>query len=143
MEKTIVTTGKTIDLAIEAALTPLGLARDDVSVQVLAQAKPGFLGIGAAPAKVEVTYESHEAPKSALGAASRSKPKAKKVEVPKVETPKVETPKVEAPKKVETPICNADLPTLAGKKFAVVPILRAGLGLVEGVLRMVLVGQVR
>ncbi|MBR5529388.1 MAG: Jag N-terminal domain-containing protein [Oscillospiraceae bacterium] len=82
MEKTIVTTGKTIDLAIESALTQLGLTRDDVSVQVLAQAKSGFLGIGATPAKVEVTYESHEAPKSALGAASRSKPKAKKVEAP-------------------------------------------------------------
>ena len=40
-------------------------------------------------------------------------------------------------KEVETPICKAELPTLAGKKFAVVPILRAGLGLVEGVLRMV------
>ena len=42
MEKTIVTTGKTIDLAIEAALTQLALDRDSVSVQVLAQAKPGF-----------------------------------------------------------------------------------------------------
>ena len=107
MEKTIVTTGKTIDLAIESALTQLGLTRDEVSVQVLAQAKSGFLGIGASPAKVEVTYESHEAPKSALGSASRSKPKAKKVEAPKVETPKVEAPakveapKVEAPKKAE------------------------------------------
>lgn len=40
-------------------------------------------------------------------------------------------------KEVETPICKAELPTLAGKKFAVVPILRAGLGLVEGVLRMI------
>ena len=107
MEKTMITTGKTIDLAIEAALTQLGLTRDDVSVQVLAQAKPGFLGIGAAPAKVEVTYESHEAPKSALGAASRSKPKAKKVEVPKVETPKVEAPKVETPAKVEAPKVEA------------------------------------
>ena len=38
---------------------------------------------------------------------------------------------------VETPICKATVPTLAGKKFAVVPILRAGLGLVDGVLRMV------
>ena len=46
MEKTIIVTGKTIDLAIEAALTQLGLSRDDVSVQVLAQAKPGFLGNG-------------------------------------------------------------------------------------------------
>ena len=35
-------------------------------------------------------------------------------------------------KVVETPLCKAELPTLAGKKFAVVPILRAGLGLVDG-----------
>ncbi len=40
-------------------------------------------------------------------------------------------------KTVETPICEAVVPTLAGKKIAVVPILRAGLGLVDGVLRMV------
>ena len=38
---------------------------------------------------------------------------------------------------VETPICTAEVPTIKGKKFAVVPILRAGLGLVDGVLRMV------
>ena len=38
---------------------------------------------------------------------------------------------------VDTPICTTTAPTLRGKKFAVVPILRAGLGLVEGVLRMV------
>ena len=38
---------------------------------------------------------------------------------------------------VETPICTTMAPTLMGKKFAVVPILRAGLGLVDGVLRMV------
>ena len=86
MEKSIVTTGKTIDLAIEAALTQLGLSRDDVSVMVLAQAKPGFLGIGATPAKVQVTYEAPdlkpEAPKSALGSASRSKPKAAPVQKP-------------------------------------------------------------
>ena len=104
MEKSIVTTGKTIDLAIEAALTQLGLSRDDVSVMVLAQAKPGFLGIGATPAKVQVTYEAPdlkpEAPKSALGSASRSKPKAAPVQkpaAPKPEAPKAE-PKKEAPK---------------------------------------------
>ena len=106
MEKTIITAGKTIDLAIEAALNQLGLDRDSVSVQVLQQAKPGFLGFGAQPAKVQVTYEAPDiapaAPKSALGSASRSKPKAaapvKKPEAPKVETPKVEAPKAEAPK---------------------------------------------
>ncbi len=104
MEKTMVSTGKTIDLAIESALTTLGLTRDDVSVEVLAQAKSGFLGIGATPAKVQVTYEAPdpkpEAPKSAFGAASRSKPKAvKKPETPKAETPAVkEAPKAETPK---------------------------------------------
>ena len=40
-------------------------------------------------------------------------------------------------REVETPICKTSAPTLKGKKFAVVPILRAGLGLVDGVLRMV------
>ena len=40
-------------------------------------------------------------------------------------------------KHIETPICPADMPALAGKKIAVVPILRAGLGLVDGVLRMI------
>ena len=111
MEKTIVTTGKTIDLAIEAALTQLGLDRDSVSVQVLQQAKPGFLGFGAQLAKVQVTYEAPDlapaAPKSALGSASRSKPKAaapvNKPEAPKVEAPKVEAPKAE-PVKVEKPV---------------------------------------
>ena len=101
MEKTIITTGKTIELAIEAALTQLGLERDDVSVQVLSQAKAGFLGFGAAPAKIQVTYEAPdpapEAPKVALSSASRSKPKAKKPQAPKDEAPKVE-PKKEAPK---------------------------------------------
>ena len=40
-------------------------------------------------------------------------------------------------KEIETPICKTQQPTLAGKKIAVVPILRAGLGLVDGVLRMI------
>ena len=104
MEKTIVTTGKTIDLAIEAALQQLGLDRDSVSVQVISQAKAGFLGIGAQPAKVEVTYEAPdpapEAPKTALSSASRSKPKAKPQPEKKPE-PVVEAPKVELVKEVK------------------------------------------
>ena len=106
MEKTIITSGKTIDLAIESALLQLGLDRDSVSVQVLQQAKPGFLGFGAQPAKVQVTYEVPdpvvekvpEKPKSALGSASRSKPKAPAAPVKKPEAPKTEAPKAEAPK---------------------------------------------
>ena len=99
MEKTIVATGKTIDLAIEAALTQLGLDRDSVSVEVLAQAKSGFLGLGAQPAKVQVTYEAPDpAPKVALSSASRSKPKAEKKPEPKPEAPKAEVKAPEAPK---------------------------------------------
>ena len=100
MEKTLIASGKTIDLAVESALAQLGLDRDSVSVMVLQQAKAGFLGFGAQPAKVQVTYEAPdpvpEAPKVALSSASRSKPKAKPV-APKAE-PKVEAPKPAAPK---------------------------------------------
>ena len=101
MEKTFIASGKTIDLAIESALTQLGLDRDNVSVMVLQQAKAGFLGFGAQPAKVQVTYEAPdpvpERPKVALSSASRSKPKpAVKPAAPKAE-PKAEK-KPEAPK---------------------------------------------
>ena len=115
MEKTIVTTGKSIDLAIEAALNQLGLDRDSVSVQVLQQAKPGFLGFGAQPAKVQVTYEAPDpvpasaAPKSALGSASRSKPKAPAAPVKKPEAPKAE-PKAEAPKAAPKAEVKAEKP---------------------------------
>ena len=112
MEKTIITSGKTIDLAIEAALNQLGLDRDSVSVQVIQQAKAGFLGFGAQPAKVQVTYEAPdpvvepEKPKSALGSASRSKPKASGLPVkkpdPKPEV-KPEPVKAEAPKAAPAP----------------------------------------
>ena len=119
MEKKIIATGKTIDLAVESALAQLGLTRDDISYEVLALPKAGFLGLGAQPAKVQVTYEAPdpvvipEKPKSALGSASRSKPKAKppvekkpeetkapekKPEAPKAAEKKPEEPKTEAPK---------------------------------------------
>ena len=38
---------------------------------------------------------------------------------------------------IETPICKTTVKELAGKKLAVVPILRAGLGIVDGVLQLV------
>lgn len=112
MEKTIVSTGKTIDLAVEAALNQLGLDRDSVSVMVLQQAKSGFLGFGAQPAKVQLSYEVPdpveekvpEKPKSALGSASRSKPKATALpDTAKPQPPKPEAPKAEAPKPVAPP----------------------------------------
>ena len=38
---------------------------------------------------------------------------------------------------IETPICRTQVKELKGKKLAVVPILRAGLGMVEGMLTMI------
>lgn len=39
--------------------------------------------------------------------------------------------------RVKTPVAEADVPMLTGKKLAVVPILRAGLGMVSGILALV------
>ena len=38
---------------------------------------------------------------------------------------------------IETPICEATVMALRGKKMAIVPILRAGLGMVDGVLELI------
>ena len=114
MEKTIITTGKTVDLAIEAALTQLGLDRDSVSVQIICREKSGFLGIGNQPAKVEVTYEAPdpepEKPRVALSSASRSKPKAKPVVAAPAPTPAPVAPKAEAKKPERKPEPKAEAP---------------------------------
>ena len=57
MQKFLEATGDTRDEAIQNALRQLGLDRDDVSVEVLDNGRKGFLGIGATPARVRVTYE--------------------------------------------------------------------------------------
>ncbi len=111
MEKYIITTGKSIDLAINAALAELHLERDAVSVEVLENAKSGFLGIGSSPAKVKVSYEVPDPkpaePAPALSAASRKpKKQAPKLEkplemppLPKMpEPPAAVSPKQETPK---------------------------------------------
>ena len=105
MEKFIVTTGKTIELAIEAALSQLKLDRDSVSVEVIRNARSGFLGIGASPAEVKVTYEAPDepaAPKTALSSASRSG-KKKETAVPAATTGVISRPgkKIEPEKKPE------------------------------------------
>ncbi len=114
MEKKSIITGKTLEEAKANVTAQLGLDADSYSYQVVQMPKSGFLGFGAQPAKIEVTYEVPdpvpEAPKVALSSASRSKPKpvAKKPE-PKPEAPKPEAPKAakpaEAPKegKLEAP----------------------------------------
>ena len=102
MEKKSIITGKTLEEAKANVTAQLGLDADSYSYQVVQMPKSGFLGFGAQPAKIEVTYEVPdpvpEAPKVALSSASRSKPKpvAKKPE-PKPEAPKPEAPKAAKP----------------------------------------------
>mgnify|MGYP000054658920 CR=1 FL=1 len=42
-----------------------------------------------------------------------------------------------APVIIETPICQSTQKTLSGKKVAIVPILRAGIGMVDGILELI------
>ena len=87
--KFIDVTGKTEDEAVASALAQLGLDRDEVSVEILERAKKGFLGIGASPAKVRVTYEVVEdapaapAPRPAESKPAEPKPVEKKPAVEK------------------------------------------------------------
>ena len=83
MEKFIITTGRTIDAAVSAALAELNMDRTSVSVEVLENHKSGFFGIGACPAKIKVTYQDETevvVPKGALSGASRRKPEHAYVE---------------------------------------------------------------
>ena len=77
MIKYIDVSGKTEEEAISRALEQLAMDRDEVSVEIVARAKSGFLGFGGTPATVRVSYddgmpEPKEEPKA------EEKPQAKK-----------------------------------------------------------------
>ena len=90
-------TGKTEEEAISSALAQLGMDRDDVSVEILERAKSGFLGMGAKPARVRVTYGPDEAPMEEITAPVKPAVTEKKEE-PRKEQPKPQQPKKEQPK---------------------------------------------
>ena len=72
----------TSEEAIRLALAELQMDRDDVSIEVLDVGKKGFFGIGAAPARVRVTFEVKET--------AEEEPAAAPAAVP--ETPAAPTP---------------------------------------------------
>ena len=62
MEKTVIKTGKTVDEAIEAALSELGCTKEQATVEVVEEGtEGGFLGLGRKDAEVKVTFNSEEA----------------------------------------------------------------------------------
>ena len=81
MKQTLRVTGKTEDEAIASALQQLGLDRDDVSVEIVERAKSGFLGLGAAPAVVNVTYEVPDEPAAEKSAAPAAGSQEERVRV--------------------------------------------------------------
>ena len=56
MKQELIKIAKTTEEAVKLAAEELGVSTADVEVEVLEEAKKGFLGMGAAPAKVKVTY---------------------------------------------------------------------------------------
>ena len=76
MIKTLEKSARTEDEAIAAALAELGLDRDDVSVEIVERAKSGFLGIGASPAVIRVSYEAEDEPAAPTAAPKAETPAA-------------------------------------------------------------------
>ena len=96
MIQSIESTGKTTEDALKAALAELGLSRDEVSVEILTMPKSGFLGIGAVPAKLRVSYDDGKPEPKPAPAVKEKKPAPEKRPAPPAE-PKPEAPKAPAP----------------------------------------------
>lgn len=108
MEKYLEMTGRTEELAIEAALQKLGLDRDDVSVEVLERPKSGFLGIGGSPAKVKITYQAPDAPVAPTPAPVVREERAQTKEAPVKAAPAPVKVSAPAPVKSVTPVAEDD-----------------------------------
>ena len=104
MIKYIDVSGKTEEEAIARALEQLAMDRDEVSVEIVARAKAGFLGFGGTPATVRVSYddgmpEPKEEPKAEEKPQSAKKPVIFQPEI----LQKKEAPAKERPERREKP----------------------------------------
>ena len=94
MIKYLEKSGRTMEEAIAAALAELGKSEEEISVEVLERAKSGFLGIGAQPAVIRVSYEVPDEPVEEKKAAPAPKKAEEKKAAP---APKKPEPKKAAP----------------------------------------------
>lgn len=88
MIRSIETTGKTKELAIRAALEQLKLTEDDITYEILELGRSGFLGIGAVPARVRVSYDDGQPEPKPVKTQQPAKTPAKKSEPVKKSEPK-------------------------------------------------------
>ena len=119
MIKTLETTGRTEEAAVQSALEQLGLDRDSVSVEILDRAKKGFLGLGSTPAKVRVTYEVPDPVEPPKPAAPEKKPEP--VKAPEKEPEPVKAAPTAAPIPEETPAAPEEAPAPAETEAPVEP----------------------
>ena len=56
MKKELIISAKTVEEAVVDGAAQLGVSKEDISYEILEEPKKGFLGMGAIPAKVKVTY---------------------------------------------------------------------------------------
>lgn len=66
-------TAKSVDEAVEAALSELGASKDDVTIEVIEEGSKGFFGIGAKDAVVRVTVNSGDSAPAAKNTSSKPK----------------------------------------------------------------------
>ena len=120
--------GKTVEEALAKALAQLNMDRDDVSVRVLERAKRGFLGLGASPAVIRVTYG--EEMEEAVTEPVRPEPIAEpKPAAPKAERPqrserpaRSEKPRVPKPEKAEPKPETEDKPAEVSASLTPAPL---------------------
>ena len=98
MIKTLEKSARNVDAAIEAALKELGMSRDDVSVEILEMGKTGFLGFGAQPARIRVSFEVPDPEPVKPAPRAEKKPAPQKAEKPAAK------PEKPAPQKAEKPL---------------------------------------
>ena len=139
-------TGKTEEEAISSALAQLGMDRDDVSVEILERAKSGFLGMGAKPARVRVTYGPDEAPmeevaipvkpavvekpekKEEPNPQPKPQPKPQQPRQPKPQQPRQPKPQPKREERVERPAAPAvDLPECTDDNAVRITVFLTGL----------------
>ncbi|MBO4637279.1 MAG: protein jag [Clostridiales bacterium] len=61
MEKTVTKTAKTVEEAIESALSELGVSKEEANIEIISEPGAGFMGLGAKDAEVKVTADIEEA----------------------------------------------------------------------------------
>jgi spoIIIJ-associated protein len=117
MIKYLEKSGRTMEEAIAAALAELGMSEEEISVEVLERAKSGFLGIGAQPAVIRVSYEVPDEPAEPVKEAPAPKKAEEKKAAPKKAEPKKTEEKKAEPKKAAPAPADEDAEFAAVRSF--------------------------